>query len=100
MSTLNVTNIKAADGTSGLSIANSTGLVTAIAGFSNLKADDWSMEVAPFWDIVIDSALNLEAIAGLLHSGWQTVEGALSLGLMSRGYERGVIRFGLISGQK
>ena len=38
MSTLNVTNIKAADGTSGLSIANSTGLVTAIAGFSNLKA--------------------------------------------------------------
>ena len=69
-------------------------------GFSNLKADDWSMEVAPFWDIVIDSALNLEAIAGLLHSGWQTVEGALCLGLMSRGYERGVIRFGLISGQK
>ena len=38
MSTLNVTNIKAADGTSGLTIANSTGLVTASAGFSNLKA--------------------------------------------------------------
>ena len=37
-STLNVTNIKAADGTSGLSIANSTGLVTTSAGFSNLKA--------------------------------------------------------------
>ncbi|MGK7880915.1 MAG: methyltransferase domain-containing protein [Crocosphaera sp.] len=69
-------------------------------GFSNLKVDDWSMEVAPFWDIVIDSALNLEATAGLLNSGWQTVEGALSLGLMSRGYERGLIRFGLISGQK
>ena len=28
MSTLNVTNIKAADGTSGLSIANTTGIVT------------------------------------------------------------------------
>ena len=28
MSTLNVTNIKAADGTSGLTIANSTGIVT------------------------------------------------------------------------
>ena len=28
MSTLNVTNIKAADGTSGLSIANSTGVVS------------------------------------------------------------------------
>ncbi|MGK7953709.1 MAG: methyltransferase domain-containing protein [Crocosphaera sp.] len=69
-------------------------------GFSKIKVDDWSMEVAPFWDIVIDSALNLEALAGLLNSGWQTVEGALSLGLMSRGYERGLIRFGLISGQK
>ena len=28
MSTLNVTNIKAADGTSGLSVANSTGVVS------------------------------------------------------------------------
>ncbi|MGB5594885.1 MAG: SAM-dependent methyltransferase, partial [Crocosphaera sp.] len=65
-----------------------------------IKVDDWSMAVAPFWDIVIDSALNLEAITGLLKSGWQTIEGALSLGLMSRGYERGLIRFGLISGQK
>lgn len=69
-------------------------------GFNNLKVDDWSMEVAPFWNIVIDSAFNLEAITGLLNSGWQTIEGALSLGLMSRGYERGLIRFGLISGQK
>ena len=35
MSTLNVTNIKAADGTSSLSIANSTGVVTTSAGFNN-----------------------------------------------------------------
>lgn len=69
-------------------------------GFNQIKVDDWSIEVAPFWDIVIDSAFNLEAIIGLLNSGWQTIEGALSLGLMSRGYERGLIRFGLISGQK
>ena len=69
-------------------------------GFSKIKVDDWSMEVAPFWDIVIDSAFNLEAISGLLNSGWQTVQGALSLGLMSDGYQRGLIRFGLICGQK
>ena len=69
-------------------------------GFSKIKVDDWSMEVAPFWDIVIDSAFNLEAISGLLNSGWQTVQGALSLGLMSGGYQRGLIRFGLICGQK
>ena len=35
MSTLNVTNIKAADGTSGLTIANSTGVITHAAGFNN-----------------------------------------------------------------
>ncbi len=75
-------------------------IIARDCGFNEIKVDDWSMEVAPFWDIVIDSAFNLEAIAGLLNSGWQTVEGALSLGLMSRGYERGLIRFGLISGQK
>ena len=36
MSTLNVTNIKAADGTSGLSIANSTGIVTATKGVNSV----------------------------------------------------------------
>ena len=35
MSTLRVTNIKAADGTSGLTIANSTGVITHAAGFNN-----------------------------------------------------------------
>ena len=68
--------------------------------FKNIKVDDWSMAVAPFWDLVIDSAFSLEAITGLFKSGWQTIEGALSLGLMSRGYERGLIRFGLVCGQK
>ena len=38
MSTLNVTNIKAADGTSGLTIANSTGVITNAAGFDNYAA--------------------------------------------------------------
>ena len=36
MSTLNVTNIKAADGTSGLTIANSTGIVTATKGVNSV----------------------------------------------------------------
>ena len=42
MSTLNVTNIKAADGTSGLSIANSTGVITTSAGFNNYVAANFS----------------------------------------------------------
>ena len=69
-------------------------------GFKNIKADDWSMEVAPFWDVVIDSAFSLEAITGLVKAGWQTIESALSLNLMSQGYNRGLIRYGLICGTK
>ncbi len=69
-------------------------------GFNELKSDDWSIAVAPFWDVVIDSAITPQAIMGLFQAGWQTVQGALSLNLMSRGYARGLIRFGLICATK
>jgi tocopherol O-methyltransferase len=68
--------------------------------FINIDTIDWSKAVAPFWDIVIDSAFNPSVILGILMSGWQTIEGALSLGLMSRGYQRGLIRYGLLRAQK
>jgi tocopherol O-methyltransferase len=68
--------------------------------FQNIRTADWSDAVAPFWDIVIDSAFEPKAIFGLLQSGWSTVQAALSLGLMSRGYRRGLIRFGLLCGNK
>ena len=69
-------------------------------GFNNIKTDDWSMAVAPFWDVVIDSAFNLEAVTELIKAGWQTIESALSLRLMSQGYNRGLIRYGLVYGTK
>jgi tocopherol O-methyltransferase len=69
-------------------------------GFKHLRSDDWSMAVAPFWNIVIDSAFDSKAIIGLLQSGWTTIQAALSLGLMSRGYQRGLIRFGLLCATK
>jgi tocopherol O-methyltransferase len=69
-------------------------------GFQNMYSDDWSMAVAPFWDVVIDSAIAPKAIMGLFQAGWQTIQGALSLNLMSRGYARGLIRFGLICASK
>jgi tocopherol O-methyltransferase len=69
-------------------------------GFKNLLADDWSIAVAPFWDVVIDSAIAPQAILGLLQAGWQTIQGALSLKLMSQGYARGLIRFGVICATK
>ncbi|MES1022844.1 methyltransferase domain-containing protein [Gloeocapsa sp. BRSZ] len=69
-------------------------------GLQDLRTADWSKAVAPFWNVVIDSAFNPGAILGLLFSGWGTIQAALSLGLMSRGYERGLIRFGLLCGQR
>jgi tocopherol O-methyltransferase len=69
-------------------------------GFKGVKADDWSMAVAPFWDVVIDSAFNFETITGLLTSGWQTIVGALALPLMSSGYKRGLVRFAVICASK
>ncbi|RUT06925.1 delta(24)-sterol C-methyltransferase [Chroococcidiopsis cubana SAG 39.79] len=67
---------------------------------NSIRTADWSTAVAPFWDVVIDSALNPTAILGLILSGWETIQAALSLGLMQRGYQRGLIRFGLLCGIK
>lgn len=69
-------------------------------GLKNLRTTDWSTVVAPFWDFVIDSAFSWDAIVGLLFSGWTTIQAALSLGLMQRGYQRGLIKFGVLTGQK
>jgi tocopherol O-methyltransferase len=68
--------------------------------FQSIRTADWSTAVAPFWDIVIDSALSPMALLGVVRSGWATIQAALSLGLMRRGYKRGLIRFGLLSGKK
>ncbi|MEG3924154.1 MULTISPECIES: methyltransferase domain-containing protein [unclassified Microcoleus] len=67
---------------------------------TSIRSADWSKAVAPFWDVVIDSALTPSAIWGLLTSGWTTIQAALALGLMSRGYQSGLIRFGLICAVK
>ncbi|MGJ3250916.1 MAG: methyltransferase domain-containing protein [Elainellaceae cyanobacterium] len=66
-------------------------------GFQTIRTADWSTAVAPFWKIVIDSAFSPKALIGLAKSGWKTVQAAMSLGLMRRGYERGLIRFGVMS---
>ncbi|PSB03789.1 methyltransferase domain-containing protein [Merismopedia glauca] len=69
-------------------------------GFNVTKTADWSTAVAPFWDEVITSAFTLEAIFGLLTSGWTTIRAALSMGLMRSGYQTGLVRFGLLCGVK
>lgn len=74
--------------------------IAQTGGFKNIRTADWSAAVAPFWNVVIDSALTPSAIVSLLFSGWTTIQAALSLGLMSRGYESGLIRFGLLCATK
>jgi tocopherol O-methyltransferase len=69
-------------------------------GFKNLRVDDWSTAVEPFWDVVIDSAITPKAVIGLFKAGWKTIEAAMSLNLMSGGYRSGLIRFGLIAATK
>jgi len=74
--------------------------IAANLGLQNIRTADWSEAVAPFWNVVIDSAFNPMAIWGLLNAGWSTIQAALSLGLMSDGYQRGLIRFGLLTARK
>ncbi|MBE9177448.1 methyltransferase domain-containing protein [Oculatella sp. LEGE 06141] len=66
----------------------------------SVRTADWSAAVAPFWNVVIDSTFSPAAVIGLLRSGWTTIQAALSLGLMRRGYEQGLVRFGLLVGIK
>jgi tocopherol O-methyltransferase len=82
-----------------ISLPEYTEIVTQ-CGFKELHVDDWSTAVAPFWDVVIYSAISPQAVFGLLKAGWKTIEAALSLRLMSEGYRRDLIRFGLIAATK
>ncbi len=70
------------------------------AGFTQIRTTDWSDAVAPFWDAVIASALQWEAIAGLWQAGWPTIQGALALGLMRWGFQRGLVRYGILAATK
>jgi len=69
-------------------------------GFQNIGTEDWSDAVAPFWGEVIQSAFSLDAIAGLIQAGPKIIQAALAMRLMSQGYERGLVRFGLLRGTK
>ncbi len=71
--------------------------IAADLSFQQIRTVDWSEAVAPFWNVVIDSALTPAALVGLVQAGWGTIQAALSLGLMSRGYQRGLVKFGVLS---
>ena len=70
------------------------------AGFENLRTADWSNQVEYFWTDVITSALDPQVALGILEAGPSTIQGALALNLMLSGFQRGLIRFGLLYGEK
>ena len=45
-------------------------------GAYNVKRDDWSYTIAPFWRAVISSSLNLKSLTVLARSGLLMIRGA------------------------
>ncbi len=82
-----------------ISLAEYEEIATALP-LSGVRSADWSQAVSPFWDVVIDSAINPQALVGLLTSGWTTLRGAFALEPMRKGLADGTITYGLISGTK
>lgn len=69
-------------------------------GGTDIKREDWSYIIAPFWKAVIRSSLNLKSVWGLLRSGFSTQRGAYAMFLMLKGFNKGLIKFGLITCKK
>eukprot|EP00475_Leptophrys_vorax_P033151 TRINITY_DN51871_c0_g1_i1.p1 TRINITY_DN51871_c0_g1~~TRINITY_DN51871_c0_g1_i1.p1 ORF type:complete len:384 (-),score=-3.94 TRINITY_DN51871_c0_g1_i1:188-1339(-) len=70
------------------------------AGLENIRTADWSEHITPFWPAVIASALTLRGFMGLLKSGWKTMLGAVAMVYMVQGFNRGLIKFALITAEK
>ena len=66
-------------------------------GATDVRSEDWSYVIAPFWKAVIRSSLSLKSLWGLLKAGFSTQRGAVAMLLMLRGYRKGLIKFGLIT---
>lgn len=66
-------------------------------GATDVRREDWSYIIAPFWKAVIKSSLSLRNVWGLVRSGFSTIRGAYAMLLMLRGFNGGLIKFGLIT---
>jgi tocopherol O-methyltransferase len=47
-------------------------------GLKEVKTDDWSQFVAPFWPAVFFSALVPKNFFRMIRSGWTTIKGAIA----------------------
>jgi tocopherol O-methyltransferase len=78
------------------SVNDYVALLTA-QGATDVRRDDWSHIIAPFWKAVIRSSLTVTALWGLLRAGYTTQRGAYAMFLMLQGFNAGLIKFGLLT---
>eukprot|EP01038_Epipyxis_sp_PR26KG_P006034 gene6034-8308_t len=74
-------------------IANSLGL-------EDVRSADWSEFVAPFWPAVMRSALVPKNFFRMLRTGKTVLKGAIASWWMLRGFQKGLVKFALITGRK
>jgi tocopherol O-methyltransferase len=74
--------------------------IAAGCGFTEIRIADWSEQVAPFWQAVWQSVRSPSAIWDIFRHGWHTINGALAVRLMIRGYACGLLKFGLLTAKK
>lgn len=70
------------------------------AGFQHIAVADWTEAVSPFWKDVLQSAKSASSIIGLVRAGWPAIRGAWALQYMLKGYRMGLLKFGVIQGEK
>lgn len=81
------------------SIADYVKLLQCLS-LEDIKSEDWSQNVAPFWPAVIHSALTWKGFTSLLRTGLKTIKGALAMPLMIEGYQKNLIKFAIITCRK
>lgn len=69
-------------------------------GFTALATADWSRQVEFFWQDVVRSALDVNVVSGIFQAGMETIRGTAAIALMTTGFDRGLIRYGLLRGTK
>ncbi|MGB7250566.1 MAG: methyltransferase domain-containing protein, partial [Phormidesmis sp.] len=74
--------------------------LAAAVGFKELAIADWSAQVEFFWQDVVRSALDPQVIVGIFRAGLETIRGTAAIALMTTGYQRGLIRYGILRGSK
>lgn len=82
-----------------VSISDYQAILTDL-GYQGIACTDWSAQVQQFWQLVIDSAQIPAVLSEIQSLGWPLIRAALAMGVMAKGYETGLIRYGVFTAVK